>query len=182
MAGTNAVVAYVQGLLQDMVGAYGNTPMVVCDDPPQGELSIETPIAYILDAEGDGKRQTMAYTSGFYEEDHQVYLMIQWALAPNSLALTPSRSTAFRNLIDTAVATIRTSFTGAIPLIDPATGDDYTQLLASGQNLKWRTVPPEATESSGQTWLTFTCQITFTTTVKVQYVGEPSSMDAEVEL
>ncbi len=175
MAGLNAVNAYVQGLLQGMVGAYNNTPMVVTDDPPEGELSLETPIAYILDAEGRGVRQTMAYTSGFYKDTHKVYVMIQWAMGPDVLALVPSRSTAFRNLIDQSIAVIRESFTGVINLTDPATGDINTQLLALGQDLQWHLLPPQSSEQNGQSWLVFSCQITFDVETKIQYVGSPAS-------
>ncbi len=161
-----AIQNYVQGLLQGTIGAYNNSPLEAWVDPPTGTASFETPQAYILDADGEGLRQTMGYTSGFYEDVHQVYVYIQWAFAPG----TQNANFAFTNLIDTIITKIRTSYTGAIFVTDPVTYQQ-SQLLVIGDKLRWRYLPQESIGDSGQEWLLYTSQLTFEVKEKSQYVG-----------
>jgi len=163
-----AIQNYVQGLIQGTVGAYNNSPLEVWVDPPTGQASLETPQAYVLNADGEGVRQTMAYTSGFYEDTHQVYVYVQWAFPPGA----QNANFAFTNLIDTIVNTIRTSYTGAIFITDPVTFQE-SQLLVIGDKFRWRYLPQQSIGDSGQEWLLYTSQLTFEVKEKVQYVGTP---------
>ncbi len=162
--GLTATQSYVQGLLQGLVGAYNGAPLEAWVDPPVADASAETPQAYILAAEGEGVRQTMAYTAGFYRDVHQVYVYLEWMMPPNST----NGNLAFTNLIDTVVAKIRTSYTGAIEITDPATGLQ-SQLLVIGDKIRWRYLPQRNVGESGQEWLDYAAQLTFEVQVKEQY-------------
>ncbi len=163
--GLTAVQSYVQTLIQGLVGAYNNAPLEAWVNPPSANASAETPQAYVLAADGEGVRQTMAYTSGFYRDTHQVFVYVEWMLPPDST----NGNLAFTNLLDTIIATIRTSYTGAIEITDPATGLT-TQLLVIGDKVKWRYLPQRNVGESGQEWLDYLAQLTFEVQIKEQYV------------
>lgn len=160
-----AVQSYVQGLIQGLVGAYNNAPLEAWVDPPVANASAETPQAYVLAADGEGVRQTMAYTSGFYRDVYQVFVYVEWILPPN----TTNGNLAFTNLLDTIVTKVRTSYTGAIEISDPATGAT-SQLLVIGDKVRWRYLPQRNSGPSGQEWLDYVAQLTFEVQVKEQYV------------
>lgn len=159
-----AVQSYVQSQLQGLVGAYNNTPLEAWVEAPPGTTSAETPQAYILAAELDGKRQTMAGTAGYYQDVLQVYVYLEWMMAPG----LPNGNLAFTNLIDTAISTIRTNYTGAIFITDPATGDQC-QLLVIGDKLSVRYLPQRSIGEGGQEWMDYAAQIKFEVQVKEQY-------------
>lgn len=162
--GVTAVQSYVASLIQGLVGAYNNAPLEAWVDPPVANTSAETPQAYVLAADGEGVRQTMAYTAGFYRDTHQVFVYLQWTMPPNST----NGNLAFTNLVDTVISTIRTSYTGAIEITDPATGGS-TQLLVIGDKVRWRYLPQHNIGESGQEWLDYAAQLTFEVQVKEQY-------------
>jgi hypothetical protein len=170
-----AIQNYVQGLIQGTVGAYDNVPLQAWVDPPTGTASAETPQAYILNAEGEGLRQTMAYTSGFYEDVHQVFVYVEWMFPPG----VQNANFAFTNLVDTIINKVRTSYTGAIFITDPVTFQE-SQLLVIGDKLRWRYLPQHNIGEGGQEWLDYVAQITFEVKEKVQYV--PSSPGPVVTL
>ncbi len=159
-----AIQNYVQEQIQGLVGAYNNAPLQAWVDPPVVGASAETPQAYILSAEGDGARQTMGGTTGYYQDTHQIYVYIEWMMAPN----LPNGNLAFTNLIDTVITKIRTSYTGAILLTDPATGGQ-SQLLVIGDKLKWQYLPQRNVGEGGQEWLDYVARLTFEVKEKVQY-------------
>ena len=161
-----AIQNYVQTQLQGLVGAYGNQPLVAWVDAPSGIAMMETPQAYVLSAEGEGVRQTMAYTAGYYEDTHQVYVTITWAFPPNFT----NANLAFTNLMDTAIARIRTNYQGAILVTDPATQAE-SQLLVIGDKLRWRYLPEQDLGESGQEWFGYFGQIIFEVKEKVQYLS-----------
>lgn len=164
-----AVQSYVASLLEGLIppGTTG-PPLGIWDEPPTGQASVETPQAFVLDGGGDGVRQTMAGTQGFYQDKHEVYIYIVWASTPG----TPMALVQFQALVDLVIATLRTSFTGTIFLTDPVTGDDQqTQLLAMAQKISWRVLPAQNLGEGDQEWLADVAQITIDVETKEQYVG-----------
>lgn len=159
-----AVQAYVASQLQGLVGAYNNQPLEAWVEPPAANASAETPQAYVLAAELEGRRQTMAAMSGYYQDIIQVYVYLEWMMAPG----LPNGNLAFTNLIDTAITTIRTNYTGAIFITDPVTSQQC-QLLVIGDKLSVRYLPQHSVGEGGQEWMDYVAQIKFEVQVKEQY-------------
>ncbi len=153
---------YVQSLLQGMTSVLSNEPLEAWVDPPTPG-SAETPQAYILSADGDGRRQTMAATAGYYVDTHQIKVFLEWMMPPGS----QNGNLAFTNLIDTAIKTIRQSYTGAILITDPVTGDQ-SQLLVIGDSLTYKYLPQPALGEGGEGWLDYIAQVTFEVKEKTQ--------------
>ena len=155
---------YVVTTIQGVEGAYGGTGLEAWVDPPVGGIaSLETPQAQVLAAELAGTRQTMAALAGFYNDVHQIYVYLQWAMPPNAV----NANSAFINLVDTVIQTIRESYTGAVTITDPATGFE-SQLLVIGDKLSNRLLPPRTIDDAGEGWLVYGDQITFEVKEKVQ--------------
>ena len=163
-----AVENYVATLINGAIGAYNNTPLQAWTEPPTGQATAETPQAFVTAAEYHGQRQTMGGVQGYYVEKHQIYVLVQWAINPQQDQVT--RNLAFKNMIDTIINIIRTSYTGVIQITDPATGNN-SQLLAIGEQIRGRILPPQSTDSPET--LLFSAQLTLEAEEKVQYVANP---------
>jgi len=159
-----ACQSHIQGLLQGIEGAYGGAGLEAWVDPPTPGTA-ETPQAYILAGDGDGKRQTMAGLAGYYVDTHQIYVYLEWMMPPGAT----NANLAFTNLMDTVIKTIRLSYTGAIFITDPATGLQ-SQLLVIGDKLKYKYLPQRNIGEAGQEWLDYVAQITFEVQEKTQQI------------
>jgi len=158
-----AIQNYLQTQLQGLEGAYGGAPLEAWVDPPTPGTA-ETPQAYILAGDGEGKRQTMGGLAGYYADTHQVYVYLEWMFPPGA----QNANLAFTNLMDTAIKTIRTNYLGAIFITDPATGLQ-SQLLVIGDKLRYKYLPQRNIGEAGQEWLDYVAQIIFEVQEKEQY-------------
>jgi hypothetical protein len=158
---------YLQTLLQGMTTPLSPTPMEAWLEPPV-PTTAEVPQAYILAAEGNLKRQTMGGLMGYYEDTHQIYVYLEWMLPPG----TTNGNQAFTNLIDTVIATVRASYTGAIFITDPVTGLQ-SQLLVIGDRLAYKYLPPPNLGEGQQEYLDYVAQITFEVKEKTQQFVTP---------
>lgn len=169
-----AIQNYVAGLVDGLVGPYENPPLQAWVDPPTGLASAETPLAYILNAEGEGQRQSMAYTAGYYVDVHQVTVYVEWMFPPNA----ENANLAFTSLLDAIITKIRTNYQGAIFITDPATSLQ-SQLLVIGDRLRWRYLPQRNLGEGQAEWLDYVGQIVFEVQEKVQYVSVTDAVEVE---
>ena len=155
----------IQTYVAELIVGIGNPGLEVWTDPPTGQADAITPQAFMIDAEGEGVRQTMGGVYGYYTQDHSIYIMVKWAIGSEYAA----RNNAFTALIDLIMDTIRISYTGVIEIPDPAT-NRTTQLLALGQTIKWRIMPPAVVDAEDV--LLYTAQLIVDAREKVQYMDD----------
>lgn len=157
-----ACQAYLANELQGLTTTLTNAPLQAYVEPPTPG-SADTPLAYILSADGDGKRQTMGGLAGYYLDTHQIKVWLEWMIPPGS----QNGNQAFTNLIDTVIATVRQNYAGAIFITDPVTGGE-SQLLVIGDKLSYRYVPQPVLGEDQQGWIDYVAQITFEVQEKTQ--------------
>lgn len=186
----NAVEAYLVQMVNGLTTPYTTQPLQAWTQPPVPSYGSAgdymSPQLFVLNALGDGKRQTGGganvgagrSVAGYFLHRHTVQMFLGWAFLPNGSEPNAATNRAFKNLVDVIFTTVQCSQI-PITVTDPDT-QNQTQLLAVGEEIAWRIMPPENLGEAGQEFLLYQAQLSVIVEEKVQYSTFLTTSDQEV--
>lgn len=158
--GLNAVMGYVQSLLDGLPVPGSTGPLTCFIVPPDPDTNVNgTPRASVWSSDGTEDRLSgprvvpgEPSTAGWKNEWHSLSIFLWYPMADEE----PDEDSAFPGVVDAVMQALRSAPDPAV-ITDPLTGIQ-TELVDLGESLAWRMVPPMALAS--QRWEFFACELT----------------------